>query len=93
MLCLAAAHRDPRAFADPDRFDVERPDPAHFGFGGGSHFCLGAHLARMEAQIAIAALVRRCPDLALISERPVWGDSVFRVLATLPVRFRPRGSE
>jgi cytochrome P450 len=86
FLCIASAHRDPRAFDDPDRFDIERTQVSHLAFGGGIHFCLGAHLARMETQIAIGRLVERFPKLALVSERPQWGESLFRVLGHLPVR-------
>jgi cytochrome P450 len=86
MLSLASAHRDPRAFADPDRFDIERDQASHLAFGGGIHFCLGAHLARMEAQIAIGSLVQRFPRLELCDESPLWGESLFRVQAELKVR-------
>jgi cytochrome P450 len=85
---LAAANRDPERFADPDRFDIARADQTTLGFGGGIHFCLGAHLARMEAQVAIGTLVRRLRDLELASEDLVWGRSLFRVLDRLPVAFR-----
>lgn len=87
-LSIAAAHRDPRVFAEPDRFLIERDHSAHLAFGGGIHFCLGAHLARMEAQIAIGTLVRRAAQLELVSERIEWGESLFRIQARLPVRVR-----
>jgi cytochrome P450 len=83
---LAAANRDPDVFPDPDRFDIARTPNEHLAFGGGAHFCLGAHLARMESQVAIGALVRRAPELELASEELEWGRSLFRVLARLPVR-------
>lgn len=86
---LYGANRDPEHFPDPDRFDVTREPNDHLAFGGGVHMCLGAHLARLEARIAIGTLVRRLEDLTLVSEERVWGESLFRVLATLPVRFRP----
>ncbi len=86
---LAAANRDPEVFAEPDRLDIERPNlREHLGFGGGAHFCLGAHLARIEAGLAIGGLVRRFDDLALEEERVEWGPSLFRVPARLPVSFR-----
>jgi cytochrome P450 len=87
---LAAATRDPEVFPDPDRFDVERDPNEHLAFGGGPHYCLGAYLAKIEAQSAIGTLVRRFDDLALESERVEWGPSLFRVPGKLPLRFRAR---
>ncbi|HZR80733.1 MAG TPA: cytochrome P450 [Candidatus Binatia bacterium] len=86
---LAGANRDPARYRDPDRFDVARDDHSPLGFGGGIHYCLGAHLARMEAQVAIGTLVRSVRDLALATDDLAWGRSLFRVLDRLPVTFRP----
>ena len=61
---LAAANRDPAIYPDPDRFDIEREDTHHQAFGGGRHLCLGAHLARLEAQEAVLGLLQRFPNLA-----------------------------
>jgi cytochrome P450 len=85
---LAAANRDPAAFPDPDRFDIARRPNEHLAFGGGAHFCLGAHLARVEAEIAIGRLVAEFDDLALESPRVEWGPSLFRVPGRLPLAFR-----
>jgi cytochrome P450 len=64
-LMLAAANHDPAAYPEPHRFDITRADTHHHSFGGGAHFCLGAPLARLEAQIAIPALLARFPGLRL----------------------------
>jgi len=62
---LAAANRDPAVYPEPDTFDITRKDTHHQAFGGGRHLCLGAHLARMEAQEAILGLLQRYPQLAM----------------------------
>lgn len=90
---LAAANRDPDHFQEPERFKVDRyashPEPpAHLSFGGGAHLCLGAHLARLETQIAIGKLVQRFTDFELLEPQTTWGRSLFRVPARVPVRLR-----
>jgi cytochrome P450 len=87
---LAAANRDPAKFPDPDRFDVARTPNEHLAFGGGPHYCLGAHLARVEAQVAIGELVRRFDRLTLESDAVEWGPSLFRVPGRLPITFAAR---
>lgn len=87
MCMLGAANHDPARFPDPDRFDIRRQDNAHLAFGGGAHFCLGAHLARMETQVAIGGLVGRLRGLELDGGEREWGGSLFRVLGRLPVGF------
>lgn len=68
-LLFGTANRDPRVFADPDRFDVGRPNAAeHIGFGGGIHVCIGAPLARIELEASLRALAERCPNLELAEE-------------------------
>jgi cytochrome P450 len=68
-LLFGSANRDPRVFADPDRFDVGRENAAeHIGFGGGIHVCIGAPLARIELEASLRALVERAPGLELVEE-------------------------
>ena len=83
---LEGANRDPEKFPEPDRFDIGRSPNEHLAFGGGVHHCLGAHLARMEAQEAIVALATRTRAIELLTETRSWGRSLFRVPAALPVR-------
>jgi cytochrome P450 len=86
MLLLASGNRDPDQFEDPERFDVTRSPNNHLGFGFGIHHCLGAPLARMEAQVALSALVRRAPDLALVGEGVTYKNNiVLRGMESLPV--------
>ena len=88
MPFIGAADRDPAQFPDPDRLDLSRADNRHLAFGWGIHFCLGAPLARVEGQIAIDALVRRLPRLALVDDTPEYRQSLtLRGLKTLPVKF------
>ena len=63
LLVTGAANRDPRAYDDPDRFDIERTGPMNITFGHGIHYCIGSHLARLEGRIAFTELYRRWPDL------------------------------
>ncbi|MFJ3235586.1 cytochrome P450 [Streptomyces sp. NPDC086787] len=69
-LALAAGNRDPERFKDPDRFDPDREDLAHLGFGSGVHSCFGAPVARLEAQIALAELARRLVNPRLVEDPP-----------------------
>jgi unspecific monooxygenase len=73
-LMLGAAGRDPNVYRDPHIFDPARKAPAHLAFGGGVHFCVGAALARLEMQIALAALFAHAPELR-ISQPPRYADS------------------
>ena len=101
MCFLGSANRDERRFADPDRFDLHRPeaDPeraftgqaAHLAFGGGRHFCLGAVLSRFEIEVALSRILDALPDLRLADGTPPPDVGLFlRGPATLPVRFSPR---
>jgi cytochrome P450 len=88
-LGVGAANRDPARWGpDADRVRVDRPDaPQHVQFGQGIHHCLGAHLARLQAEVALGALVARLDDLALAGD-PVWSERmVLRSLQALPVTF------
>jgi cytochrome P450 len=90
VLCLlGAANRDPAVYPDPDRLDITRSNIRPMSFGGGIHFCLGAQLARIEGEIAIATLLRRLPDLRLDEvEHPDWRQTfVLRGLNRLPARW------
>src|SRR3954451_13840506 len=88
VLCLlGSANRDPAVYPDrPDRLDITRPNVRPLSFGGGIHHCLGAQLARIEAEVAIATLLRRLPDLRLDdAENPEWRPTfVLRGLKQLP---------
>ncbi|MDG2308661.1 MAG: cytochrome P450 [Candidatus Binatia bacterium] len=84
---LASANRDPAGHPDPDRFDIDRQDIRLLSFGGGAHLCLGAHLARVEAQEAIGALIARYPNLRAAESEEVWKQVPgFRGLAEFRVR-------
>jgi cytochrome P450 len=82
-----AANRDPRVFNDPERLDLTRiPHPAHVTFGYGTHFCLGAQLARIELQVALSALLRYFPDLRLAEEGLRWKTGlIMRGPVALPI--------
>ena len=86
MLLIASGNHDPEQFEDPERFDVTRTPNNHLGFGFGIHHCLGAPLARMEAQVALGSLVRRAPGLALTVEDVTYKTNVvLRGMESLPV--------
>lgn len=87
LLVWGAANRDEREFADPERFDAARPIRRHLGLGQGIHFCLGAHLARLEARVAVEELLARIPDYRLEAE-PRWVTSVWaRAYEAVPITF------
>ena len=89
---IGSANRDSDRFPDAARLDLTRADTKHVAFGRGSHFCLGAPLARLEAQIALATLLERFPSLRLAASsdaleyRPI---PLFRSLVSLPVAWEP----
>src|SRR5262249_45932872 len=88
FLMLAAANRDPEQFHDPEQLDITRSPNHHVAFGMGHHFCLGAPLARLEAQIAFGTLLHRLPKMKLASE--TWAyEKNFNIpgLKALPIGF------
>ncbi|HZB71519.1 MAG TPA: cytochrome P450 [Acidimicrobiales bacterium] len=86
ILLLGSANRDEAAFAEPDQLDIGRTDNHHLAFGFGTHFCLGAPLARLEGEVALTTLVRRFPDLALATDAPRYKENlVLRGLEELPL--------
>jgi cytochrome P450 len=88
VLLLGAANRDPAQFPDPDRLNVGRPDNKHLAFGLGSHFCLGAPLARLEGHIVFETLLRRLGGLRLAGPAPVYRQNFnLRGLEALEVAF------
>ena len=91
LMLYQSANRDPGVFPDPDRFDVGRDPNPHVAFGIGTHFCLGANLARLELRIMIEALVRRFPDMAIApGGAPArMASTLVRGIERLPVVFAP----
>ena len=85
-LCIGAANRDPRQFADPDRLDLSRKPNRHLAFAQGPHLCAGFSLARMEGRIAISRLLARFPDYRLDGEPTRTGRVRFRGFSRLPAR-------
>jgi cytochrome P450 len=93
VLFYGAANRDPRAFDEPETFDVRRTPNNHVGFGGpGPHFCLGAHLARREVSVVFRQLLTRLPDIEVAGEvvpLDAMGIPLVSGLKRVPVRFTP----
>ena len=86
FMSLRAANRDPTVFEDPDRFDIARKNAPHVAFGGGAHICIGAPLARIEAQAVLSQLFARFPNLALAEQTLEWRSlPLFRGLKRLIV--------
>ncbi|HEY4354354.1 MAG TPA: cytochrome P450 [Acidobacteriaceae bacterium] len=83
---MAAANRDPARFPDPDKLDLARQDNRHLSFGWGSHFCFGAHLARLEGRLAFQAFLERYPKIELTNAPLTWRDNLgLRGMVSLPV--------
>ncbi|UOR12578.1 cytochrome P450 family protein [Halobacillus amylolyticus] len=90
IVALDSANRDPEQFEDPDVFDITRGKSKHLAFGKGIHFCLGAPLARLEAEVAVTTLLRRMPELRLNTDPEAleWRPGILmRGLIELPVQF------
>jgi hypothetical protein len=89
FVLMNAANRDPRAYPDPDRVDLERNGVPHLTFGFGAHICLGFPLARLEGQIALPAVLARWREISVAGEPLEWMDSmVLRGMTAMPVRVR-----
>ena len=85
-ILLAAANRDPAAYADPDRFSLDRSgEPEHLAFSSGIHYCLGAPLARLEGELAFRTIAERWPDLRLLPGARRRSGATIRGYASLPV--------
>jgi cytochrome P450 len=85
---MGAANRDPERFPDPDRVDIRRQDNRHLAFGWAAHFCFGAPLARVEAQVAFETMLRRFPHLRLATDTLMWQENLaYRGPKSLPVSF------
>ncbi|WP_239116585.1 cytochrome P450 family protein [Planotetraspora phitsanulokensis] len=91
LVSLLAANRDPSVFPDPDAFSPGRIGEPHLAFGRGPHYCVGAALAKVEAEVAIGTVLRRFPDLAPAADLDGltwWPSTIMRGLFSLPVRLR-----
>jgi 4-methoxybenzoate monooxygenase (O-demethylating) len=89
LLFLASANRDPRKWDDPDRFDVTRRAAGHVAFGAGIHLCVGQMLARLEAEMIIAALAKRVERIDIVGEPRRKLSNSLRQFASLPIDLKP----
>ena len=90
LLGLASANWDEAVFEDPDRFDISRPlEPAHIAFGGGSHYCLGAYLARLEGSLFLPRFLKSYPDYRVLDTAPLPTDNMdIPFFPSLPIELR-----
>jgi hypothetical protein len=88
LLFLGAANRDPRAWQDPDQFDITRRASGHVGFGSGIHACVGAAIARLEGEFLLSALARQVSTLTLAGPARPYLNNTLRGLAELPIEVR-----
>ena len=95
MLFYPSANRDEEVFEDSQRFDVRRQPNPQIAFGFGTHFCLGASLARLECRVMFEALLRRLPDIRLAdgAELPRRASNFVSGLESMPVEFTPTARE
>jgi cytochrome P450 family 142 subfamily A polypeptide 1 len=89
LLLYASANRDEAAFDDPRRFDIERSPNDHVAFGFGTHFCLGASLARLELKVMTERILTRLPDLEMVGDTPLRPANFISGFERMPVRFTP----
>jgi cytochrome P450 len=89
LMFLGAANRDPVRWTDPDRFDLTRDPSGHVGFGMGIHQCVGQHVARLEAEALLTALVRRVDRFELTGTPRRHPNNTLRSWTSLPLRVRP----
>ena len=91
LLLYPSANRDPLAFKDPDQLDLTRASNRHVAFGFGTHFCLGAHLARLEIKIMFEELLRRMPDWQLVdpAEPQILAATFARAYDKVRISFTP----
>lgn len=91
FLMTASANRDERRFSSPEQFIVDREDQGHISFGYGAHFCLGARLARLEARLALQALLERYERFIFLDQTPQWLPSLsMRHVQAQPMKLIPR---
>lgn len=88
LACIAAAHRDGKRYPDAERLDISRASVASLAFGSGAHVCIGAALTQMEAEITLATISQRWPNLQLAAPEADWDESnlAYRGLNTLPLK-------
>jgi cytochrome P450 len=89
LMFLGAANRDPRHWANPDDFDIERKTLGHVGFGAGVHVCVGQLLARLEGELILDAMARKIRTLEISGEPVRRFNNTLRGLAQLPMRVMP----
>jgi cytochrome P450 len=89
LMFLAAANRDPRRWADPERYDIARKTSGHVGFGSGIHMCVGQLVARLEGEVMLSALARKVASIEITGDVKRRYNNTLRGLESLPVTFTP----